>query len=122
MRPSNHNTHFPHAQGGFSFIELLAVLVMISITSAIVWGKFGITAKADLDARTDTLKAHLRYAQARAMDSNLVWGIKSAGAGYSLFAFDGSAETIERLPDEDNYHCRPCGQRDRVGLFFRDCI
>lgn len=117
MRPSTHNTHFPHAEGGFSLIELLAVLVMISIASAVVWGKFGGNTKADLDARTDTLKAHLRYAQSRAMDSNLVWGIKYTGTGYSLFAFDGSVETIERLPDEENTIVDLTGSGIGLGAF-----
>ncbi|RJP77976.1 MAG: prepilin-type N-terminal cleavage/methylation domain-containing protein [Desulfobacteraceae bacterium] len=102
MRRSTHNMILPSGSDGFSLIELLAVLVIISVTSAFVWSRFGGNAKADLNARTDTIKAHLRYAQVRAMDSNRIWGIRYTGSGYSLFSYDGSAESVSRLPDEED--------------------
>jgi len=101
MRHINHNIHFSSGTDGFTIIELVAVLVIISVTCVIIIGQIG-DSKADLDARTDTLKAHLRYAQSRAMDSDLIWGVKKAGTGYSLFTFDGSSETILRLPGEES--------------------
>jgi MSHA pilin protein MshC len=104
-------------EDGFSLIELIAVLVIISVTSAVVWGKYGGNAKADLDSRTDTLKAHLRYAQARAMDSDLAWGIRHTGTGYSLFSFDGSAESVSRLPDEEDMVVDLSGSGISLGSF-----
>lgn len=86
--------------GGFLLIELIIVLVLIGITSLIVVSRIGNTG-ADLAAGTDMIKAHLRYAQAKAMSSNRVWGIRANGTGYSLFSFDGSAETLYRLPNEE---------------------
>jgi len=86
--------------GGFSLIELIIALVLISLISLIVVSRIGNT-RADLEARTDMIKAHLRYTQAKAMNSSWVWGIKANGTGYSLFRFDGSSETLFRLPNEE---------------------
>lgn len=116
MRQSRHKNLFPFSTDGFTVIELIAVLVMISVISAIILGRVG-NIRADLDARTDTLKAHLRYAQSRAMDSDRIWGIRYTGTGYFLFSFDGSSESVVRLPDEENTIVDLSGDGVSLGAF-----
>ena len=108
--------HLCMAETGYSFIEVIAVLVIISIAGVLVLGRFSKGA-VELDARTDTLKAHLRYAQLRAMDSNLVWGLRYSGTGYSLFTFDGSTQTIVRIPDEESTVVDLAGSGISLGAF-----
>lgn len=116
MRQSKHKNLFPYSTDGFTVIELIAVLVMISVISAIILGRVG-NIRADLDARTDTLKAHLRYAQSRAMDSGLIWGIRYTGTGYFLFSFNGSSESAIRIPDEENVIVDLSGDGISLGAF-----
>ncbi|MBA4366649.1 MAG: hypothetical protein C0403_03305 [Desulfobacterium sp.] len=117
MRQSNHKNLFPYSKDGFTVIEIIAVLVMISVISAIILGRLGGNIKADLDARTDTLKTHLRYAQSRAMDSDLIWGIRYTGTGYFLFSFNGSSESAIRIPDEENVIVDLSGDGISLGTF-----
>ncbi len=116
MRQSNQKNFFPYSPDGFTVIELIAVLVMISVISAIILGRMG-NIKADLNARTDTIKAHLRYAQSRAMDSDLIWGIRYTGTGYFLFSFHGSSESAIRIPDEENVIVDLSGDEISLGSF-----
>jgi prepilin-type N-terminal cleavage/methylation domain-containing protein len=117
MRQSAHNIFSQRRADGFTVIELIAVLVMISVISAVILGRMGGDIKADLDARTDTLKAHLRYAQSRAMDSDLIWGIRYTGTGYFLFSFNGSSESAIRIPDEENVIVDLSGDGISLGSF-----
>lgn len=115
-KTSRRGCHRRLTEAGYSFIELVAVLVIIGIAGVLVVGRFSKGA-AELDARTDTLKAHLRYAQLRAMDSNLVWGLRYSGTGYSLFTFDGSTQTIVRIPDEESTVVDLAGSSINLGSF-----
>jgi prepilin-type N-terminal cleavage/methylation domain-containing protein len=74
---------------GFSILELVVVLMLMSIVAAVIVGRTVTTANLELNAATDQVRNHLRYAQAEAMKRREVWGIKSvasAGGGqYWLF-------------------------------------
>ncbi|MGD9045543.1 MAG: type II secretion system protein [Desulfobacterales bacterium] len=77
-------------QYGFTLIEITAVLVLMAIISAYVIGRAIGTEQIDLAGQTDKIRAHIRYAQARAMkrsDAEEIWGIKfdSATDEYWLF-------------------------------------
>jgi prepilin-type N-terminal cleavage/methylation domain-containing protein len=62
---------------GFTLIEIIAVLVILAIISAVVISRGTMTDAASLQAEVDTLKGHLRYAQSLAMNdiSPVKWGI-----------------------------------------------
>ena len=62
--------------GGFTAVEVIAVLVLVGILSAVVVSRVGNTT-GERVAWTDQMKVHLRYAQSRAMNAlkDNSWGI-----------------------------------------------
>lgn len=89
---------------GFTLIEIIAVLVIIAVVSAIVISRGFSTSIYNLKSEADRLRTHLRYAQARAMSSSTIWGINIFSAtSYSLFYFDNVSNTAitKILPGED---------------------
>jgi prepilin-type N-terminal cleavage/methylation domain-containing protein len=85
---------------GFTFIEVLSALIIISIISAIALSRIGIS-NAELTAMGEVVKSHLRYAQLRSMNSESVWGISCDGTDYWLF-MDGNTGNHMILPGEDS--------------------
>ncbi|MFC1813842.1 prepilin-type N-terminal cleavage/methylation domain-containing protein [Thermodesulfobacteriota bacterium] len=85
---------------GFTLIEVVAVLIIISIVGVIVATRIW-DSGAELVAQTDVIKTHLRYAQSRAMSSNVIWGIVFNGNTYSLFR-NGDATDTALLPGESS--------------------
>jgi prepilin-type N-terminal cleavage/methylation domain-containing protein len=91
---------------GFTMIEIIAVLVIISIVAAVVISRIG-----DNDfqfyGQASLLRGHLRYAQTKAMNASpadgvVTWGIKCDGASYWLFRGTNPDDTnnIFLLPDD----------------------
>jgi len=85
-------------KNGFTFIELLTVMMIMAIVSAIVFSRF-MFGDTDLIAQTEVIKTHIRYAQSQAMNSDAVWGIKCDGNAYWLFR-NGDPDDKVRLPGE----------------------
>lgn len=91
--------------GGFTLIEVIAVLVVLSIVS-VVFATRLIGTDTELIAAADVIKTHLRYAQARAMSSNVIWGIDFKGNTYAMFKNKNGDATVDAdeavaLPGED---------------------
>ena len=80
---------------GFTLIEVIAVLIVMSIITAFAVGRV-VDNKPELIAQKEVLKVHLRYAQARAMNSNDNYGIQSDNTGgtYELFRYDGALGVV----------------------------
>jgi MSHA pilin protein MshC len=93
---------------GFTFIELIMVLVVAAIIGVIALNRLMSTG-TELIAVTDTLKTHLRYAQARAMSSDVIWGIHCDGDFYWLF-YEGDINNKKVLLGEDS---------DTVKLYYK---
>ncbi len=78
-------------QGGFSLVEIVAVLVVLGVLSAVILSRYMTTSEADTVAQSSVVKNSIRFAQSRAMkmgspeDPQTVWGIKSQGNRYWLF-------------------------------------
>jgi len=85
---------------GFTFIEVLSALIIISIISAIALSRVG-NSNVELIAASEVVKSHLRYAQLRAMNSEGVWGISCDGTDYWLF-MDGNTNNHVILPGEES--------------------
>jgi MSHA pilin protein MshC len=88
---------------GFTLIEIVAVLVVISILVAVAASRVGtITDTADNTSAASTLRSHLRYAQIRALNTQGVWGVNCSGSSYSLYRWDGAAAITTAFPGEEN--------------------
>jgi prepilin-type N-terminal cleavage/methylation domain-containing protein len=83
---------------GFTIIEIVVVLIVMSIVVAFAIGRGRIT-NADLKVQTEVLKSRLRHAQARAMNDNMPWGIQtnSSGGSYWLFRYDTDSATLTTI-------------------------
>jgi prepilin-type N-terminal cleavage/methylation domain-containing protein len=88
---------------GFTLIEAIAVLVILGVMAAVVAVKMSGTSAYDLASQVEAVKGHLRYAQTRAMNENLVaWGINfNSATTYYLFQGAGSTTPVQ-LPGEDS--------------------
>jgi len=89
---------------GFTLIELISVLIIIGIGSAIAVTRFSSSDIRALHEEVAILKAHLRYAQTRAMSDNVPWGIDFlTSTSYRLqrnTGTVGNAATESILPNE----------------------
>ena len=83
---------------GFTWVELLVVLVVMGIISAVAATSL-VYDDPDLAAQTEVIKVHLRYAQLRSMNTDTTWYIQFATNGYALYK-SGDVNPI-LLPGED---------------------
>jgi len=64
---------------GFTMVEIIAVLIVIGILTAVAVVTLFSTDTYTTKSQFAMVKAHLRYAQARAIHSDSAWGINFAG-------------------------------------------
>jgi Tfp pilus assembly protein FimT len=87
---------------GFTPLEVLVALVIIGMISVMIIGRSDI-GRTDLLAQTEVIKSHIRYTQARSMNSDRIWGIRSDSAGQSYWLFvDGDPDNKHTLPGEES--------------------
>jgi MSHA pilin protein MshC len=84
---------------GFTLIEIIAVLVIIGIMSAVAVTILSSLDKYKLISEVEILKSHLRYAQSRAMSDTVSWGIDFSSNSYTLKKGVGTSS----LPNEDSH-------------------
>lgn len=99
IKPVQHNFRF---NPGFTLIEVVVVLILVGVLTAVAVSRFTDTNAAER-AAADSLKAHLRQAQGLAIDSDTVWGVQASGGSYHLFYVDDDTNTVvtQRFPGED---------------------
>ncbi|MDP2644188.1 MAG: type II secretion system protein [Dehalococcoidia bacterium] len=85
-------------QRGFTLLEIIAVLLVMGIISAVAVARYSST-NSELTSQTDLVRTRLRYAQLQAFNSNVVWGINFSATSYSLFK-NGNTSDTARLPGE----------------------
>lgn len=84
---------------GFTFIEMIVVLVLMSIIAASVLVRGMDTDQIDLMAQVAKIRNHIRYAQAMAMKrSDKNWGIKCDGNAYWFFEGTNPDDSASQLP------------------------
>jgi prepilin-type N-terminal cleavage/methylation domain-containing protein len=85
---------------GFTIVEIIVVLLLMSILAATLLGRSATTTDLDLNSATDKVRNQLRFAQAEAMKrSDTVWGVNSFGTKYWLFRNTTANEV--RIPGGD---------------------
>lgn len=83
-------------------IEVISVLVMLGIITAYVaTTSFDMIETSQSASEINQLKAHLKFAQIKSLNSNGNWGIDFNGATYALFRWD------DPVPATIEYHSFP---------------
>ena len=85
---------------GFTFIEMIVVLVLMGIIAAGVLVRSMDTDQIDLAAQVAKIRNHIRYAQAMALKrSDKIWGIKCDGSNaYWFFEGTDPDDSASQLP------------------------
>ena len=85
---------------GFTFIEMIVVLVLMSIIAAGVLVRSMDTDQIDRAAQVAKIRNHIRYAQAMALKrSDKIWGIKCDGSNaYWFFEGTDPDDSANQLP------------------------
>jgi MSHA pilin protein MshC len=68
---------------GFTFLEILAALLIIGILSAVAI-EHTQDFEADVAGAAEVVKGHLHYAQIKAINSDVKWGLNFSGNSYVL--------------------------------------
>jgi MSHA pilin protein MshC len=88
------------SESGFTLVEVITVILLIAVVGAVAIMS-GTSGNTDTSARSDQLKTHLRYAQSRAMNSDMGWGVQFVGTAYTLYRLDGAGvKTSVAFPGE----------------------
>ncbi len=103
-RENGNMVRFGDNRSGFSIIEIIAVLIIIGILSAVALSRIPSTQSYEAASEVDILKMNLRYAKLRALSDDKPWGIsfESGGGGgkYTLLR-DGNIAPYD-LPNENS--------------------
>lgn len=87
---------------GFTMIEVIAVLIVLAITAVVAVSGISSLSASDMRVELDTLKSHLRYAQARAIGTDSHWGIQIFSPSvYWLFESNSSNKRLLPALDTD---------------------
>lgn len=76
---------FASGKQGFTLVEFIAVILLLSVLSLIIVSNSNNAGlEAEVSGATEVLKNHLRYAQTKAMNSDVSWGLNFSGSSYTL--------------------------------------
>ena len=85
---------------GFTLVEIVVVMFLISIITFAVFSHSITTDQINFVGQVDKIRQHIRYAQSLAMKRNEIWGITSDANKYSLFKKNTSNKV--QIPGEQN--------------------
>ena len=86
---------------GFTLIEVIAVLVILTIVSAVILSRGSSTGDYDVKSRAEAIKSHIRYAQSQAMATGSILGIYIQDSKH-YYLFKGTTATMVSLPGADS--------------------
>lgn len=86
-------------KSGWTLLEVAAVIMLIGIVGAVVLVRYQ-GGGADLISQCAALKTHLRFAQLRAMNTSMGWGIGFNNGSYWLFSTEDADRPV-LLPGAD---------------------
>ncbi len=93
----NENTNL----NGFTLIEVIAVLLIVSIISVVIVPRF-LDTGADEAVTIDKIKSHLRYAQLRSMNSQVNWGVNFDNGSHAYWLFNKNNAAVKiTFPGEE---------------------
>lgn len=96
-------------------IEMVVVLIVMAIIATFILAR-ATPGSNDLIAQTEILKSHIRYAQIRAMNDTVPWGIHIPAAG-SYILYKNNAQATSLLPGETaQTHTLPTGITVTAGV------
>jgi prepilin-type N-terminal cleavage/methylation domain-containing protein len=102
-------------QRGFTMIEMVLVLIVMAIISTFIFAR-ATPGSNDLIAQAEILKSHLRYAQIRAMNDTVPWGIYIPASG-SYVLYKNNTQATSLLPGETaQTHTLPTGITITAGI------
>ena len=81
------SSRYRHRSFGFTFIEVLLILILLGILSAVAVSR--INSDTDQWTNPDIFASHLRYAQSRAMAMEQPWGLQTQNGVYTMFKVEG---------------------------------
>jgi len=89
--------------GGFTLIEVIAVLIILAIIAAVAVTR-GMSTQNDLIPQADTVKTHLRFAQMKALNDDVnTWSMAFTANSYALScAGSNCPSSTIRLPSESS--------------------
>jgi prepilin-type N-terminal cleavage/methylation domain-containing protein len=87
-------------QRGFTMIEMVIVLIVMAIVATFILVR-ATPGSNDLIAQAEILKSHLRYAQIRAMNDTVPWGIRIPNSGSYILYKSNDPATSTLLPGEN---------------------
>jgi prepilin-type N-terminal cleavage/methylation domain-containing protein len=95
---------------GFTLIEIVVVMVLISIIAGTVFTRSITTNQINFRGQAEKIINHIRFAQAKAMKRDEIWGVYSSGSAYWLFKWEPSGDGI------NNKIAFPGEEKDTVSL------
>jgi prepilin-type N-terminal cleavage/methylation domain-containing protein len=100
---------------GFTMIEVVLVLFTMAIMATFILAR-ATPGSNELIAQAEILKSHLRYAQIRAMNDTVPWGLHIPDAG-SYVLYKNNAQATSLLPGESaQTHTLPTGINVAAGV------
>ncbi|MFW5488181.1 MAG: pilus assembly FimT family protein [Desulfovibrio sp.] len=104
-----HRLRFFRRETGFTFIELIAVMLILGIMAFVAIPRMFSTSQINAAAESEALKLVLRYAQTRAMSDIVPWGVVIEANKYTLYRLT-SPSTKESIPGTNSSeHTFPSG-------------
>lgn len=87
---------------GFTLMEIIVVLLLISIIAATVFGRTSNTDRLNFVSQVEKIKNQIRYPQAVAMKRAEFWGFNCDASEYWIFSGtnENNVAAQERLPGE----------------------